>query len=218
VAGPARAPTRVLIADADAPTRAGVRQALERAGMVICAEVGDAAAAVEMARRERPEICLIGVQMPGNGISAAATISFELPQTPVVMLTDAPNDEELFAALRAGAVGYLQKETDSTRLPHALRGVLEGEAALSRTLAARVIGEFRERAQRRQLAVAKRPSVDLTNREWAVLELMRQGLSTAEIGRRLFISPVTVRTHIASVLRKLDVPDRQSAIALLEDG
>jgi DNA-binding NarL/FixJ family response regulator len=117
-AGPARAPTRVLIADADAPTRAGVRQALERAGMVICAEVGNAAAAVEMARRKRPEICLIGVQMPGNGISAAATISFELPQTPVVMLTAAPNDEELFAALRAGAVGYLQKDTDSRRGSH----------------------------------------------------------------------------------------------------
>jgi DNA-binding NarL/FixJ family response regulator len=81
-----------------------------------------------------------------------------------------------------------------------------------------VIAEFRDRAQRRQLAVAKRPSVDLTNREWEVLELMRQGLSTADIGRRLFISPVTVRTHIASVLRKLDVPDRQSAISLLEDG
>jgi DNA-binding NarL/FixJ family response regulator len=98
-----------------------------------------------------------------------------------------------------------------------VRGVVEGEAALPRKLAARVVEEFRGRVHRRRLAVPQRRGVDLTSREWEVLELMRQGLSTAEIATRLFVSPVTVRTHVASVLHKLDVPDRKSALELFEE-
>jgi DNA-binding NarL/FixJ family response regulator len=209
---------RVLVADDHPPTREGIRAVLEQAGIAVCAEASDAAAAVEAARRERPDVCLLDVHMPGSGISAAATISSELSDTAVVMLTAADNEDDLFDAVGAGAAGYLLKDTAPERLPYAVRGVTEGEAALSRKLTARVLDEFRGRAQRRRLQVPHRHGVDLTTREWEVLELMRQELSTAEIAKRLFVSPVTVRTHIAALLRKLDVPDRKAAIQLLDEG
>ena len=219
VAGSAPAPKRirVLVADEHPPTREGIRAALTKGGIAVCAEAGDAASAVEAARQERPDVCLLDVDMPGSGISAAARITAEVSDTAVVMLTAADNEEDLFDALGAGAAGYLLKDIDPARLPYAVRGVVEGEAALPRKLAARVVEEFRGRVHRRRLAVPQRRGVDLTSREWEVLELMRQGLSTAEIATRLFVSPVTVRTHVASVLHKLDVPDRKSALELFEE-
>ena len=207
----------VILADDHAPTRAGVRGALERAGFRVLAEVPDAAGAVEAAERERPDVCLLDIHMPGNGISAAAQITHAQPDIAVVMLTVSRDDNDLFDALRAGALGYLLKDTDPDRLPHALRGVLEGEAALPRALVARVIDEFRDRGRRRRLPLVKQKGVELTSREWEVLELMREDLSTAEIAERLFVSPVTVRSHIAAVLRKLRVPDRKAALKLLEE-
>jgi DNA-binding NarL/FixJ family response regulator len=207
---------RIVIADDHPAERAGVRMVLEPHGFDVCAEAADAASAVEAVLRERPDVCLLDVDMPGSGIAAAAEISSKRPETAVVMLTTSTNEDDLFDALRAGAAGYLLKETNPERLPHALRGVMQGEAALSRALVARVIEEFRERGQRRRVPLAHRRAVDLTSREWEVLELLRQGLSTAEIAKRLFITPVTVRTHVASLLRKLDVPDRQAAISLTD--
>jgi DNA-binding NarL/FixJ family response regulator len=207
---------RVLVADDHPPTRAGVRAALERDGFVICAEAGDARSAIEIARRERPDVCLLDIHMPGDGIHAAETISRELPDTAVVMLTVSRSDADLFNALRAGASGYLLKDIDPIRLPLALRGVLEGEAALPRRLVALLIEEFRERKRRRRIPLVGRRGVELTDREWEVLDLMKQGLSTEEIATRLFISPVTVRTHVSSVLHKLHVPTREAAVALLD--
>jgi DNA-binding NarL/FixJ family response regulator len=207
----------VILADDHPPTRTGVKAALERAGFEVLAEVADAAGAVDAAERERPDVCLLDIHMPGNGISAAAQITHAHPEIAVVMLTVSRDDNDLFDALRAGALGYLLKDTDPDRLPHALRGVLEGEAALPRALVARVIDEFRERGKRRRLPLAKQKGVELTSREWEVLELMRDDLSTAEIAERLFVSPVTVRSHIAAVLRKLRVPDRKAALKLLEE-
>ncbi len=155
--------------------------------------------------------------MPGNGIVAAAEIASRLPETAIVMLTVSRDDSDLFDALRAGASGYLLKDTDPSRLAHALRGVLDGEAALPRTLVARVIDEFRARGRRRRLTFAKSRGVELTEREWEVLELLHQKLSTAEIAERLMVSQVTVRTHIAAILRKLRVPDRAAAMKLLDE-
>ena len=206
----------VLIADDHPATRAGVRLALERGGFVVCAEVPDGPSAIEAALRERPDVCLLDINMPGNGIEATKAIVRQLPETAVVMLTVSRSDADLFDALRAGASGYLLKDTDPARLPHALRGVLDGEAALPRRLVALVIDEFRERRRRRRLPLVKGRGVDLTEREWEVLELLREGLSTAEIGSRLFIAPVTVRTHVSAILKKLHVPDREAAVQLLE--
>jgi DNA-binding NarL/FixJ family response regulator len=210
------APIRVLIADDHPPTRAGVRLALERDTFTVCAEAADGPTAVEAARRERPDVCLLDINMPGDGIKAAEQISHELPETAVVMLTVSRSDADLFDALRAGASGYLLKDIDPARLPLALRGVLEGEAALPRRLVALLIEEFRERQRRRRIPLVGRRSVELTDREWEVLELMRQGLSTEEIAARLFISAGTVRTHVSSILRKLQVPTRAAAVELLD--
>jgi DNA-binding NarL/FixJ family response regulator len=207
---------RVIVADDHPPTRAGVRMALEANGFEVCAEVGDAASAIEAARRELPDVCLLDIHMPGDGIHAAEEISRELPETAVVMLTVSRTDSDLFDALRAGASGYLLKDIDPARLPLALHGVLEGEAALPRQLVALLIEEFRERKRRRRIPLRGRRSAELTDREWEVLELMRQGCSTEEIAARFFISPVTVRTHVSAILRKLHVPTREAAIELLE--
>ncbi len=194
-----------------------MKAALERAGFQVVAEESDAFGAVTAAEREEPDVVLLDIHMPGNGISAAADITHALPDVAVVMLTVSRDDNDLFDALRAGALGYLLKDTDPDRLPYALRGVLAGEAALPRALVARVVDEFRERGRRRRLPLAKQKGVELTSREWEVLELMREDLTTAEIAERLFISQVTVRSHIAAVLRKLRVPDRKAALKLLEE-
>lgn len=207
-------PLRVVIADDHPMTRVGVRMALERGGFAICAEADDAASAVEAVERELPDICLLDIQMPGSGIRAADEISRKAPGTAIVMLTVSRSDADLFDALRAGASGYLLKDTDPDRLPLALHGVLEGEAALPRHLVALVIDEFRERGRRRPLL--KRRGVVLTDREWEVLELMNQGLSTFEIANRLFIEPVTVRTHVSAILKKLQVSSRSEALQLIE--
>jgi DNA-binding NarL/FixJ family response regulator len=209
-------PFRVLIADDHPPTRAGVKAALERDGFVVCAQAADARSAIEAARRERPDVCLLDIHMPGDGIHAAESIASELPEAAVVMLTVSRTDADLFNALRAGASGYLLKDINPARLPLALRGVLEGEAALPRRLVALLIEEFRERKRRRRVPLVGRRGVELTDREWEVLEAMRNGLTTDEIAARLFISPVTVRTHVSSILRKLHVPTREAALELLE--
>ncbi|HEY3182133.1 MAG TPA: response regulator transcription factor [Gaiellaceae bacterium] len=201
--------TRVLVADSSPSTRAGVRVALLAAGCSVCAEAAEASAAVAAALREGPDVCLIETTLPGDGIRAAATISAQVPATSIVMFGHAPSGAGLFAALEAGACGYLTKDVDPDRLAVALRRVRAGEAALSRTLVAALIDEFRRR---------RRPLLrGLTNRELEVLELLSQGLRTAEIADRLFVARVTVRTHIASILRKLGVPDRQAAIRMLDE-
>jgi DNA-binding NarL/FixJ family response regulator len=154
--------------------------------------------------------------MPGDGIYAAETITRQMPEAAVVMLTVSRTDADLFNALRVGALGYLLKDIDPARLPLALRGVLDGEAALPRRLVALLIDEFRERKRRRRVPLVGRRGVELTEREWEVLELMRKGLTTDGIAERLFISPVTVRTHVSAILRKLHVPTREAALELLD--
>jgi DNA-binding NarL/FixJ family response regulator len=208
----------VLIADDHPASRAGIRASLEVDGFRVCGEVGDAKTAVELALTERPDVCLLDVHMPGNGIAAASRISSALEDTAIVMLTVSRSDQDLFDSLRAGASGYLLKETEPERLPLALRGVLAGEAAIPRTLAARLIEEFRERGRRRKLPLIGRRGIELTSREWEVLDLMRQGCSTEQMAGRLFVSPVTIRTHISSILKKLHVTDREAAINLLEES
>jgi DNA-binding NarL/FixJ family response regulator len=211
-------PFTVLIADDHPPTRAGIRSALEQDGFVVCAEVGDAPSAVEAAVRERPDLCLLDIHMPGSGISAARDISARVPESAVVVLTVSRNDDDVFDALRAGASGYLLKDMDPKRLPLALKGVLHGEAALPRTLVARLVDEFRDRGKKRRVPVLAKRGALLTGREWEVLDLLRTGLTTAQIAERLFISPATVRSHVASILRKLGAADRKSALRLIDDA
>jgi DNA-binding NarL/FixJ family response regulator len=210
-------PMTVLVADDHAPTRAGVRSSLEADGFVVCAEASDARGAVEASVRERPDVCLLDIRMPGSGIAAAASISAKVPETAIVMLTVSHDESDFFDALRAGAAGYLLKDTDPRVLPQLLRAVVAGEGVLSPGLIAKLIEEFRERGRRRRLPLSGSRGVELTSREWEVLDLLRQGLTTAQIARRLFIAEVTVRTHVAAILRKLRVPDRRAALRLLDE-
>jgi DNA-binding NarL/FixJ family response regulator len=204
---------RVLIADDHRPTREDVRFALEQdERFEVCAEAADAASAIEAAVRERPDVCLLDVNMPGWGVSAAWEIHARLPHTRVVMLTVSREDRDLFAALRAGAAGYLLKDIDPRRLPRALESVLEGEIAIPRGLVGQVVEEFRDRNARRRKVLADGPEHKLTSREWEVLELLRQELTTSQIARRLVLSPVTVRTHVNAILKKLQIRTREELL------
>jgi DNA-binding NarL/FixJ family response regulator len=208
----------VLVADDHARTRSLVRLALEHSGEFrVCAEAHDTPTAIAAALDQRPEVCLLDINMPGSGIAAAARITAALPETAVVMLTVSRQDDDLFDALRAGASGYLLKGMDEEALGDALHRVLKGESALPGSLVARLVEEFRDREHRR-VAVPQGAAARLTGREWDVLELMRTGASTAAISERLFISPTTVRSHVSTILKKLGVPDREAAVKMLEDG
>jgi two-component system, NarL family, nitrate/nitrite response regulator NarL len=204
-------PLRVLIADDHAPTRAGVRMALERDGCVVCAEVANADDAVEAALRERPDVCLLDIGMPGHGIRAVAQINARMPDIPVVMLTVSRSSDDLFDALRAGAAGYLLKDMDPEQLAPAVRAAAAGEATLPGVLTARLIEEFRRRGAQSQVTLDDGRHVELTPRERDVLELLADGLTTAEIAHRLFLSPVTVRRHLSILMHKLDVTSRDEA-------
>jgi two-component system nitrate/nitrite response regulator NarL len=199
---------RVMIADGHTPTRAGVRLALEDDGFIVTEE-DTATGAVAAALRDQPDLCLLDVDMPGGGIEAAATIRSHLPETPVVMLGAGAMDADLFGALEAGASGYLLKEMNPEQLGRTLRAALRGEAALPRALTTRLIDEFRER--RRGPSFTRRSERDLTGREWEVLDCLCEDLSTRRIAKRLFISETTVRRHVSSILKKLEVPSRQAA-------
>lgn len=208
---------RVLIGDDHIPTRVGIRLALEGRGFTVCAEAGDARAAVDDARRARPDVCLLDVDLPGSGIAAAAEIAEALPDAAIVMLTVAQKDADLFAALEAGACGYLLEDTDPLALPEALRSAISGAGAISPRLVGVLIGEFRRRARRPDPALV-RPSPDaLTSREWEVLEALSGGLTTKQIARRLFIAETTVRRHVGTILRKLGASTREEAGQILRE-
>lgn len=207
---------RVLVADDHAPTRAGVRASLDADGFEVVGEAANARQAVELAEALTPDVVLLDIHMPGSGIAAADEISQVLTDCAVVMLSYSRDDDDLFDALRAGARGYLLKDMDPDRLGPALHGVLAGEAALPRSLVSRVLDEFQGR-QRRKLFVRSQRPTQLTSREWEIMELLRRGLSTEEVAKRLFVAPGTVRVHVSSVIKKLRVPDRASAIRALEN-
>lgn len=204
-----------MLADDHVPTRTGVRAALEAAGMTVVADVGSGPEAVETARRLRPDVCLLDVHMPGGGIEAAAEIAREVPESAIVMLAAEADEALLFEALRAGARGYLLKDTDPDRLPFALQGVLDGEAAIPRRLVMRMIDELQSRDRRHRLPSGRPGAEQLTEREWEVLDLLRQELSTRETAARMGISEVTVRRHLSAAMAKVGAGSRKEILDLL---
>jgi two-component system NarL family response regulator len=205
---------RVLIADDHAPTREDVRSALEDDGRFeVVAEAPDAFGAIEMAAREQPDLCLLDVNMPGGGVAATWEISARLPETTIVLLTVSRDDRNLFGGFHAGASGYLLKDVDHDELPDALLEAVEGGAALSTPLLGKLVERFRDPAARRRAVVAHEPhQARLTSREWQVLDLLRRGATNAEIARHLVLSPVTVRTHVNAIMRKLGTRDREELV------
>jgi len=209
----------VLLADDQMPVRAGIKRAIESHGMRVVAEAANAEEAVRMVLALQPDVCVLAVELPGDGLEATRRIKQSLPETKIVIMTGSARDEELFEALRAGADGYLPMSTSASRLPHAITGVMRGEAALPRAMTGRLVLEFRERGMRRRVVVASdHAEVELTAREFEVLQRLRKPEGTAEIARHLGISQITVRRHVASVLRKLGVPNRRRAIEIIEQA
>jgi DNA-binding NarL/FixJ family response regulator len=205
----------VVIVEDEPVARTGVRRVLEQSGFAVLAEAANAEDAIAAALRERPDICLVDIGMPGGGIFATREITRRIPETTVVMLTASEDHVDLIDSIRAGAAGYLLKGMHPERLALALRGVLQGEAAIPRSLMAQLVKELQTQGRQRTF-VGRDGRVDLTSREWEVLGLLCERLSTATIAKRLFLSPVTVRRHISEVVRKLGVRDREEAVALVE--
>jgi DNA-binding NarL/FixJ family response regulator len=201
----------VVLADDHPVIRLGVRMALIRGGFEVLAEAADRDGAVDAVLRERPDIALLDINMPGGGIEAVAILARTVPATALVMLTVSTSPQDMLAALRSGAKGYLSKDTSPERLPAALGGVLRGEAALPRALVGRVLHEFRHLPIAADAPV-RVDGVQLTSRESEILRLLRSGLSTVEIGERLSLSPITVRRHISAGMAKLGASDRDEAI------
>jgi len=207
----------VLLADDQVGTRVGIKFAIEPHGFRVVAEASSMAEAVAAAVRTGPDVCLVATGLPGNGIEAARLIKETVPRTKIVMLTASGRNDELLGALRAGADGYLLMTTSPARLPHAIRGVANGEAALPRAFTAHLIEEFRAHGHRRRLALSvDDQAVELTAREFEVLERLRKRERTAEIAQHLGISEVTVRRHSSSILQKLGAPNRQAVIDMLD--
>ena len=208
--------THVLIAAERLPTRVGLRLALEPEAR--CTEAADAESAVNAAVRDRPDVCLLGLDRSGQSLRAVNEIVSKVPSAAVILLTNHLDEEEFMAAVRAGASGYLAQSLDPTRLPHVVRGALRGEPAVPRRFVSRLLDELRTRERRRSVVLADKGRVTLTAREWEVAEMLLRASSTSEIATELGVAPVTVRRHVGSVERKLGVSTRAEVIELLSAG
>ncbi|MFI0406445.1 response regulator [Actinomadura sp. 3N508] len=208
---------RVLVADDQALVRGSFRVLLDTTpGLRTVGEAGTGAEAVELAERERPDVVLMDVRMPEmDGIEATRRICADLPDIRVLILTTFDLDSYVYSALRAGASGFLLKDTPPADLLSAVRVVAAGDSLLAPTVTRRLIAEFVRRPE-----IQLPPSLDgLTDREREVLTLVARGLSNTELAEHLHLSPATVKTHIGHLLAKLQARDRaQLVIAAYESG
>ena len=205
-------PVRVLLVDDQALFREALAVLLEvRAEIEVVGEAGDGAAALERSAALRPDVVLMDLHMPVlDGIAATGRLRVEQPGVRVLALTTFDDDEDVFAALRAGAVGYLLKDVTSDRLVEALLAAARGESVLQPSVAARVVARFAgmpdDAAPRPQPLV-----VPLSERELEVLRLLGDGCSNREIATSLFLAEGTVKNHVTNVLAKLGARDRTQA-------
>ena len=219
---------RVLLADDQALIRAGFRVLLEAADdIVVVGEAVNGDQAVELARAERPDVILMDIRMPGtDGLAATAQIAAAdaLSGVKVVILTTFETDEYVYQALRAGASGFLVKDAEPEELIRAVRVVHRGEALLSPSVTRRLIASLASRAPGVAAAAGGRgpggpalPASDLarlTEREREVLSLVAQGLSNEEIAVRLYLSPLTTKTHVSHIMTKLGARDRAQLVVI----
>ncbi|MPV48715.1 MULTISPECIES: response regulator transcription factor [unclassified Pseudactinotalea] len=216
-------PITVLLADDQALLRMGFRMVLEaEEDLVVVGEAADGASAVGMAEALRPDVVLMDVRMPGtNGIEATARIAASRPATRVLILTTFDLDEYAFAGLRAGASGFLLKDTPPVDLVNAIHTVHAGDAVVSGRITRRLLELFAARLPEPEAAGAVDAGCvgDLTEREHEVLLALSRGRSNAEIAADLYVSEATVKTHVGKVLSKLGLRDRvQAVIFAYENG
>ncbi len=203
---------RVLIADDQRVVRDGLTMLVGLIdGVEVVDAVGDGAAAVEGALRDRPDVVLMDLRMPGmDGAEATRRIRASLPATQVLVLTTYADDESLFPALQAGARGYLTKEASAEEIERAIRAIAAGRTHLDATIQQRLVAAVLDRS-----SVATEPLPlpdDLSPREAEVLQLIAAGLSNAEIAAALFLSNATVKTHVNRIFSKTGARDRAQAV------
>ncbi|ACZ90892.1 response regulator transcription factor [Streptosporangium roseum] len=203
---------KVLLADDQALVRAGFRSLLSRSKeLTVVGEAATGDEAVRQARSTEPDVILMDIRMPGmDGIEATRRILAERPATKVVILTTFDTDEHVFAALRAGASGFLTKEVAPAELRHAVAVVAAGEALLSPSVTRRVVQQFAHRPA----PVSGDGLAVLTVREREVVRLVAEGLSNDQIAAKLVISPLTAKTHVTRALMKLNARDRAQLVIL----
>jgi len=210
---------RIVVVEDQPLFRRGLIDLLDAEGFRVDGSAGTVREAMDVVAARMPDIVLMDLQLAdGSGIDATRRL-FELhgERVRVVMLSESRDPADMIAAVRAGAVGYLTKDQAPERLAEALRGVLRGEAALSRRMAAHLIADVRD-AQRRMVLATKLPHRErLTPRQLEILQLIAAGETTTEIARRLFLSPETVRWHVKAILRKLKARTRAEAAAALRE-
>jgi DNA-binding NarL/FixJ family response regulator len=210
---------RLLLVDDEELVRSGLRMILRSSGDIeVVAEAADGAQAVEQVRLHRPDVVLMDIRMPTlDGLAATRELT-ALPDPPkIIVLTTFELDEYVHAALGHGAVGFLLKDTPPRDLIQAVRTVAAGNAMLSPTVTKRLLVEFAARGGAQAL-VARQQLDALTEREREVVVAVAQGLSNAEIGRRLFMSEATVKAHVSRVLAKLGMSNRVQAAILAHDA
>ena len=209
---------RVVVVDDHPLYREGLAGAISSmAGVEVVGEADDGEAAVALVERTAPHVVVMDLHMPGlNGIEATRRVVDRCPDTAVLVLTMLEGDDSVFAAMRAGARGYLLKGADRAEIGRALRTVASGEVVFSAGIAGRVLAWFRSSATGGHHALV--PFSDLTEREREVLDLVARGLTNAAIAQRLFLSDKTVRNHVSNVFAKLHVTDRASAVARARDA
>jgi DNA-binding NarL/FixJ family response regulator len=206
---------RILIADDHPLTRDALVALLRQNGFDVVGEAGGGAEAIRLAGELRPDLVLLDLSMPDlSGLEALPHVRAAAPESEVVVLTASEDEDNLLAAVRGGAAGYLLKSEAPERIVSFLRGVARGEAALSGAVVRRLLDEVREGAPR--TVVPESVARVLTARELEVLLLLDRHLGTAAIAQRLFISEHTVRSHVKSLLGKLNVSSRREALECLE--